>query len=113
MGRPLRSLFIILALVCLSPLNGAHSAPALERGSAVTDPPALRELDHGRFGLVRMLAASQASSGPLTGSALFALPSMAPVRKSLDDEFERYVQRHKAELPNDTIGVGTQFDFQL
>ena len=33
--------------------------------------------------------------------------------KSLDEEFERYVQRHKAELPNDTIGVGTQFDFQL
>jgi hypothetical protein len=113
MGRPLRSLFIVLALLCLSPLNGAHSAPALERGSAVTDPSALRELDRGRFGLVRMLAASQPSDGPLTDSALFALPSMAPVRKSLDDEFERYVQRHKAELPNDTIGVGIQFDFQL
>ena len=109
----LRSLFITLALLCLSPLHPAQSAPALERGTAVTDPAALRELDRGRFGLVRMLAASQASGGPLNDSALFALPSMAPVRQSLDDEFERYVQRHKAELPNDTIGVGTQFDFQL
>ncbi|MGA7482135.1 MAG: hypothetical protein WBW26_09690 [Bradyrhizobium sp.] len=109
----LRSLFIILALLCLSPLHPARSAPALERGTAVTDPSALRELDRGRFGLVRMLAASQASGGPLNDSALFALPSMAPVRKSLDQEFERYVRQHKAELPNDTIGVGTQFDFQL
>ncbi|MGA8901813.1 MAG: hypothetical protein WB528_20350, partial [Bradyrhizobium sp.] len=109
----LRSLFITLALLCLSPLGSAQSAPALERGAAVTDPAALRELDRGRFGLMRMLAASKASGGPLNDSALFALSSMAPVRKSLDDEFERYVQRHRAELPNETIGVGTQFDFQL
>jgi hypothetical protein len=31
----------------------------------------------------------------------------------LDQEFERYVARHRAELPNETIGVGPQFDFQL
>src|SRR6202035_5939461 len=49
----------------------------------------------------------------LTDSALFALPSVAPIRKSLDDEFEHYVQRHSSELPNETIGVGPQFDFQL
>ena len=91
----------------------ARSAPVLERGTAVTDPVALRELDRGRFGLARMLSASPSSDDPLTDSALFALPAMAPVRKSLDEEFERYVQRHKAELPNETIGVGTQFDFQL
>ncbi len=83
----------------------------LERGTAVTDPSALKEFDRGAFGLSRMLSAS--SSEPLTDSALFALPAMAPVRKSLDEEFERYVQRHKRELPNQTIGVGPQFDFQL
>jgi hypothetical protein len=38
---------------------------------------------------------------------------MAPVRKALDDEFERYVLRHKADLPNETIGVGSSYDFQL
>jgi hypothetical protein len=110
----LRSLFIALAMITSSlPLSRAQSAPALARGTAVTDPAALRELDRGRFGLVRMLAASQASGDPLTDSALFALPSMAPVRQSLDEEFERYVQRHKVELPNDTIGVGARFDYQL
>ena len=48
-----------------------------------------------------------------TNSELFALPSMVPVRKALDAEFDRYIARHKASLPNETIGVGTAFDFQL
>src|SRR4029077_5777554 len=39
--------------------------------------------------------------------------SMAAVRKALDAEFERYIASHKADLPNETIGVGTSFDFQL
>src|ERR1700761_5235423 len=94
----LRSLLIILAFVGLSLVSPARSAPLLERGTAVTDPAALRELDRGPFGLARMLSAS--SSGPLVDSALFALPSMAGLRKSLDEEFDRYVDRHKAELPN-------------
>jgi hypothetical protein len=33
--------------------------------------------------------------------------------RSLDAEFDRYISRHKASLPNETIGVGTAFDFQL
>jgi hypothetical protein len=106
----LRYLFIILALVLIPP-SPAQSAPLLERGTAVTDPSALRELDRGAFGLARMLSAS--SSEPLTDSALFALPAIVPIRKSLDEEFERYIQRHERELPNQTIGVGPQFDFQL
>jgi hypothetical protein len=91
--------------------SSGQSAPLLERGAAITDPSTLRELDRGGLGLARMLSAS--SGEPLTGSALFALPAIAPVRKSLDAEFERYVQRHKRELPDQTIGVGPQFDFQL
>ncbi len=98
----LRSLFTILALVCWSPFSPAQSAPLLERGTAVTDPAALRELDRGPFGLARMLGASPGA--PLTDSALFALPSMAPIRISLDQEFERYIGRHKAELPGESIG---------
>ena len=107
----LRSPLIALMFLCLSPLGPAHGAAVLERGTAVTDPTALRELDRGPFGLARMLGAR--SSGSLTDDALFALPAIAPIRKSLDAEFERYVGRHKAELPSQTIGVGSRFDFQL
>ena len=107
----LRSLFITVVLSCLSPLSPAQGQPLLERGAAIIDSIALRELDRGPFGLARMLVGAQ--SEPLAGSALFALPAIAPIRKSLDDEFERYLQRHKAERSNDTIGVGPQFDFQL
>src|SRR5207244_5453132 len=44
---------------------------------------------------------------------LFAIPAMAPVKAALETEFERYVARHKAELPDETIGVGEAFAFQL
>lgn len=103
-----------LVLVCsVLPLRHAHGAAALERGAAITDPLALRELDRGRFGLRRVMQAGQTDEAPIANSELFALPSMAPVRSALDDEFDRYVVRHKAELPDLTIGIGTSFDFQL
>jgi hypothetical protein len=104
----------ILALLCgVLPPRLAHSAPVLERGAAITDPLGLRELDRGQFGLSRMLLPARSADVPLTDSQLFALPSMAPVRKALDAEFERYIQAHGASLPNESIGVGTSFDFQL
>jgi hypothetical protein len=93
----------------------AHGA-TLERGLAITDPLALKELD-GRalagFGLNRMLDPAASDKAALLNDRLFALPSMAPVRKALDDEFERYVVRQKAASPRETIGVGPSFDFQL
>ena len=76
-------------------------------------PLALRELDRGRFGLGPRHAAGAIGRCAAHQRQLFALPSMAPVRKALDDEFDRYIARHKAELPNESIGVGTAFDFQL
>ncbi|MHB8268102.1 hypothetical protein [Bradyrhizobium sp.] len=88
----------------------AQSA-ALERGVAIIDPLALRELDGGRFGLGRMIEPARSADVPLTNGDLFALPSMAPVHKAIDDEFDRYIARHK--VANETIGVGTSFDFQL
>jgi hypothetical protein len=104
----------VLALLCgVVPARLAYGAPALERGTAITDPLSPRELDRGRFGLSRFLLPARSADVPLTDSQLFALPSMAPVRKALDAEFERYVQAHKANLPNESIGVGTSFDFQL
>ncbi len=114
MNRLLRLLIIALAFLdAAAPLHRSHAAPALERGVAITDPDTLRELDRGRFGLAGMLVSSPSQSQSLSNEALFALPSMAPVQKSLDAEFERYVQRHKSELPNQTIGIGPSFDFQL
>ena len=79
----------------------------------ITDPLALRELDGGRFRLDRMLSPERSADIPLTNGELFALPSMAPVRQAIDGEFDRYIVRHKASLPNETIGVGDGFDFQL
>ena len=109
--RFLATVFIVLGIVW--PLRPAHSAAALERGAAVTDPLALRELDRGRFGLARVVLPARSADVPLTNSQLFALPSMVPVRRALDAEFDRYIAGHKAELPNETIGVGDTFDFQL
>ncbi len=103
----------LLALARGVPPTLAQSAPALEHGAAITDPVALRELDHSAFGLSRLLLPARSADVPLTDSQLFALPSMAPVRKALDEEFDRYIQAHQAELPNESIGVGRSFDFQL
>jgi hypothetical protein len=104
---------IFTLLSSVLPVRHAQSVVALERGTAITDPLALRELDHGQFGLTRIMLPMRSSNAPLTNSQLFALPSMVPVRKALDEEFERYIARHKANLPNQTIGVGSAYDFQL
>jgi hypothetical protein len=113
MGRTLRYFVIIVVLLCSALPARAAQGAALERGTAITDPVALRELDHGRFGLSRVLLPMRSADVPLANSQLFASPSMAPVGKALDDEFDRYISRHKASLPNETIGVGSSFDFQL
>jgi hypothetical protein len=114
MGRRLRFLAVILVLLCGAlPVRHAQSAAALERGTAVTDPLALRELDSGRFGLGRVLPPARSAAARLANSELFAVPSMVPVRKALDGEFDKYIQWHKAHLANETIGVGTSYDFQL
>ncbi|WP_146688577.1 hypothetical protein [Bradyrhizobium canariense] len=113
MSCALRFLVTVLVLFCSALPGRATQGAALERGAAITDPLALRELDHGRFGLGRMLTPTRPADTPLANNELFTLPSMAPVRKAFDDEFDRYIARHKAELPNETIGVGDSFAFQL
>src|SRR5215208_4400402 len=96
MGRALPFVFIILALLCGAMSAHAAEAPALERGAAITDPLALRELDGGRFAVGRLMSPERSADMPLTSRQLFALPSMKMVRRALDDEFERYIARHKA-----------------
>src|SRR5207248_4291855 len=113
MSPTLRCLGTALILLCSALRASATQDAALERGTAIIDPLALRELDRGRFGLTRVLMPERSANIPLTNDRLFALPSMAPVRKSLDDEYERYIANHKANLPNESIGIGTSFDFQL
>jgi hypothetical protein len=94
-------------------LAHADEVAPLERGAAIIEPYALRELDHGALGLGRILAPSRAADAALTDADLFGLPAMVPLRKALDAEFERYVEKHKATLPNESIGVGSSFAFQL
>lgn len=105
------TLLVLLAGVLSA--NNAQSAAALERGVAILDPAALRELDRGRFALGRVITPTRSSDAPLTNDRLFALPSMAPVRKALDVEFGKYIENHKTTLPNETIGIGNSYDFQL
>jgi hypothetical protein len=103
----------LLALLCGVVAPGISHAAALERGTAITDPFALRELDAGRFGLGRMLDLARATDTPIADDALFAWPAMAPVRKAVDDDFDRYVLKHRADHSNEAIGIGASFDFQL
>ena len=111
----MRVRFLLSAFILLSTVPPAHAgeAAALERGTAITDPLALRELDRGRFAIGGMLLPERSSNIPLSSGQLFLLPSMVPVRQAIDREFDRYIARHKQSLPNDTIGVGDGFDFQL
>src|SRR5258705_1528189 len=123
MSRALRFLVIILVMLCgVLPARAAQGA-ALERGAAITDPYALRELDLGEhptkgldrvgFGLRPFIPAARSLAAPILNDELFALPSMALVRQAIDAEFERYVARHRADLPGETIGVGASFDWQI
>src|ERR1700687_5460197 len=101
MGHPLQFLVTILVLLCSAlSARAAQGAPALERGAAITDPLALRELDLGDypkngldrvgFGLRPFRAPAGSAGAPMLNDELFGLPSMAPVRRALDNEFERY-----------------------
>ncbi len=102
-------------LTLLFGVMASHAAQAatLERGTAITDPYALRELDRTSFALGRMVKPARSVDTPMANDELFALPSMAPVRAAIDAEFDRYIAKHKASHVNETIGVGPSFDVQL
>ncbi|WP_029584174.1 hypothetical protein [Bradyrhizobium sp. URHD0069] len=109
----MRFLVTIIVLLCNALPASAEQGAALERGTAITDPLALRELDRGRFGLGHVLSPIGSADAPIDNTQLFALPPMAPVRAAIDGEFDRYILKHKADLPGETIGVETAYDFQL
>jgi hypothetical protein len=70
------------------------------RGTAILDPLVLRELDvrersidnleQAGLSVDRMLNSTKRANSPLSNEELFDLPSMAPVRNSLEEEFGRY-----------------------
>lgn len=103
-----------MVMVCSLALAALARAGSMPPDLAITDPLALRELDlgteHASLGLGAMLGAS---SAPITNDTMFNLPAMAPVRQALDAEFDRYVAKHRAELPSESIGIGPPHDFQL
>jgi len=113
MSRVLRCLLVVSVLLCGVGRACAGEDRPLERGLAIIDPVILHELDHGRFGLGRMLAPERSAGAPLSNHELFSLPAMVPVREALGREFDRYVTDHEASLPNESIGVGQGFAFQL
>ena len=91
MSRALKCLLVMSVLLGGAVPARAAEDRALERGTAVIDPAILRELDHGRFGLGRMLAPERSADAPLSNRDLFGLPAMVPVREALDREFDRYI----------------------
>ncbi|QPF83583.1 hypothetical protein IC762_28365 [Bradyrhizobium genosp. L] len=113
MSGALRSLLALFLLLCGAAFARAGEDRALERGAGIIDPAVLRELDHGRLGLGRMLAPERSVDTPLSNRELFALPAMVPVHEALARDFDRYVEKHKASLPNESIGTGDRFAFQL
>jgi hypothetical protein len=104
MSRALRFVLPLVLVYGVLPAR-AGEVLALERGTAIIDPLALRALDDG-FRLNRILHPEV--SAEFRGTYL-----PWPLRKSLDDEFERYVARYKADHPNESIGVGPSFDVRL
>ncbi|MDE2379351.1 hypothetical protein [Bradyrhizobium sp.] len=116
MSRRAVRILVALAVLCggAPPLPAAENA-ALERGTAITDPALLRELDQTDvLSLSRLLWPARNADFPLTTDVLFAtLPQLARIRPAIDAEFDRYVARHLASSPGDTIGVGDGFAVQL
>ncbi|MBI5264219.1 MAG: hypothetical protein HY852_20650 [Bradyrhizobium sp.] len=107
---------ITLIVLCSSalPLSAAQDT-ALERGTAITDSSVLRKLDQeDSFTLHRILWPERNANFPLATKLLFGwLPQLAPIRPALEAEFDRYIERHNAKFPNETIGVGEAFDVRL
>jgi hypothetical protein len=112
-----------LFLLCSGLVPFSARGETLERGVAVIDPLALRELDLRErhtdgaalagLGLNRVLDSATSDNAPLANDKLFALPSMAPIRKALDAEYERYVAERKTDSPGENIGVGPSHAIQL
>jgi len=113
-----RALRILLAAIQLlggaMSLSAAENAP-LARGTAITDPDLLKKLDQDdTLTISRLLWPERNANFPLTTDLMFPwLSQLKPILPAIDAEFDRYISRHKAAFPTETIGVGEGFDVQL
>ncbi|EJN13661.1 hypothetical protein PMI42_02991 [Bradyrhizobium sp. YR681] len=113
-----RALLILLAVVVffsgVTSLFAAENGP-LTRGTAITDPDALRKLDQSDVLTVsRLLWPERNANFPLTTDLLFSsLPQLKEIPPAIDAEFDRYIAQQKAAWPTETIGAGEGFDVQL
>src|SRR5258708_18658571 len=93
MSRALRLLVILLVLFCgVLPARAVQGA-VLERGAAITDPYALRELelgehptsglDHVGFGVPPLIPATR-NVAPILDHEPFSRPPIAPVTLAID-----------------------------
>ena len=87
----------------------------LARGTAITDPDLLRELDQrDALTISRLLWPERNADFPLTTDLMFSwLPQLKDIPPAIDAEIDRYIARQKAAYPTETIGVGEGFDVQL
>jgi hypothetical protein len=115
MTRILRTLIAIVAL-CSGALSlSAAENVGLARGTAITDPETLRELDqHDVLTIQRILWRERNADFALPTNLLFSwMSQLKQIRPAIDAEFDRYIARRKAVAPNESIGVGEGFDVQL
>ncbi|MCK1384145.1 hypothetical protein [Bradyrhizobium sp. 21] len=115
MSRALR--ILVAAAVFLGgvlSLSAAETVP-FTRGTAITDPDLLRELDqHDALTISRLLWPERNANFPLTTDLMFSwLSQLKDIPPAIDAEFDRYIARQKAAYPTETIGVGEGFDVQL
>jgi mono/diheme cytochrome c family protein len=87
----------------------------LARGTAITDPDLLRELDRrDALTISRLLWPERNADFPLTTDLMFSwLPQLKDIPPAIEAEIDRYVARQRAAYPTETIGVGEGFDVQL
>ncbi|UPJ81692.1 hypothetical protein IVB16_06865 [Bradyrhizobium sp. 183] len=87
----------------------------LARGTAITDPDLLRELDqHDALTISRLLWPERNANFPLTTDLMFSwLSQLKEIPPAIEAEIDRYVAQQKAAYPTETIGVGEGFDVQL
>ena len=91
-----RALRILVAVVVL--FSGAVSSTAAEnvplaRGTAITDPDLLRQLDQNdALTISRLLWPERNANFPLTTDQMFSsLSQLKPILPAIDAEFDRYV----------------------
>jgi hypothetical protein len=119
----LRQLLLVFAVGCGLLLTQTARGAEIDRALAIVDPLTLRQLEWGEhrseaashrgLALGRLLGAATLSDSALSNDQLFALPSMTALRVAIDQAFDQYVARQRADEPTLSLGTGAGHDVQL